>query len=331
MKTIGVLLALEFEMAAVIDAIRDIQPAIKPTWEHAGNGQSFAIYEDFTVEPDAPDCPSVRLILAYVAEMNPGPTQRVAHQMLERYRLDGLAMLGVAGALSDDLILGDVVCAEHILDYLYSGAARPGAQTPGSPPGASTELPPPFRLQHGGKSFPVDRPLIHYIQPFRFEHPNHYRTWQTAGSETWQRLCTGITASLDSAKLDQLKTLVRDPPKLHMGSLASGSVLVASQDFARWLRESNRKLVAVEMEAAGLMEIAELDAKLSILILRGISDFADEGKKQIDLVTASRGRSAGESIFRQYAMSNVISLFFTLVKLGIFPPQPLTAKPGPAR
>jgi hypothetical protein len=82
------------------------------------------------------------------------------------------------------------------------------------------------------------------------------------------------------------------------GHIASGPIVAASSKFVDWIRRRDRTLVALEMEAAGLMGAlyARLDVALA-LVIRGISDFGDERKSQID---ATEG-----GLYRRVAMNNV--------------------------
>jgi hypothetical protein len=71
----------------------------------------------------------------------------------------------------------------------------------------------------------------------------------------------------------------------------------------------DRKYVAVEMEAAGIMAAAA-DRKTSTLVIRGISDLADESKPADD-------KRGAEGAVRRYAMGNAVEFLWMLMDLHL--------------
>ena len=68
--------------------------------------------------------------------------------------------------------------------------------------------------------------------------------------------------------------------RLHLGPFASGAAVVARAAIMQEVRKQNRKLLAIDMEAYGCAAAAtELPApQPEFLVLKGVSDFADEDK-----------------------------------------------------
>jgi hypothetical protein len=52
-------------------------------------------------------------------------------------------------------------------------------------------------------------------------------------------------------------------------------------------------------------------AKVPALVIRGISDFGDNRKKELDTI--------GRGVIRRYAMRNAVRFFLLLAQLGIRP------------
>jgi adenosylhomocysteine nucleosidase len=73
-------------------------------------------------------------------------------------------------------------------------------------------------------------------------------------------------------------------PRVHFGPLAAGEVVLNSRTsaHARWLREHYNDALAIEMEAAGVAQAAQLNRSLPVVIVRGISDRADGTKTLTD-------------------------------------------------
>lgn len=74
------------------------------------------------------------------------------------------------------------------------------------------------------------------------------------------------------------------PPRVHFGPVAAGEIAhySAVSDARQWLREHYSDAVAVEMEAAGVAQAGHLNDALPTIMVRGISDHADESKSATD-------------------------------------------------
>jgi adenosylhomocysteine nucleosidase len=74
------------------------------------------------------------------------------------------------------------------------------------------------------------------------------------------------------------------PPRVHFGPVAAGEIAhySAVSDARQWLREHYSDAVAVEMEAAGIAQAGHLNDALPTIMVRGISDYADESKSATD-------------------------------------------------
>lgn len=73
-------------------------------------------------------------------------------------------------------------------------------------------------------------------------------------------------------------------PRVHFGPVAAGEIVhySAVSDARQWLREHYSDAVAVEMEAAGVAQAGHLNDALPAIMVRGISDYADESKSATD-------------------------------------------------
>ena len=108
------------------------------------------------------------------------------------------------------------------------------------------------------------------------------------------------------------KGLLDPMPKLHIGPIASGPVVVTSKEFISWVKTQNRQFLALEMEGGGALAAVYSVAEPShTMMLRGISDFGDDRKRKFD--------NLGGGGIRQYAMRNVIGLLWNLMAIETFP------------
>ncbi|MCL8017510.1 5'-methylthioadenosine/S-adenosylhomocysteine nucleosidase [Streptomyces sp. AS02] len=82
------------------------------------------------------------------------------------------------------------------------------------------------------------------------------------------------------------RSAVRDMPdvRAHFLPIATGDVVLADAQskIARFIRRSYNDAGAIEMEGSGALQAAHLNGRLDALVIRGISDRADEGKSRAD-------------------------------------------------
>lgn len=73
-------------------------------------------------------------------------------------------------------------------------------------------------------------------------------------------------------------------PRVHFGPVAAGEIAhySAVSNERQWLREHYNDAVAVEMEAAGVAQAGHLNDALPTIMVRGISDYADQTKSATD-------------------------------------------------
>lgn len=185
----------------------------------------------------------------------PGPT--VAAQRSERLialtRPSLTALTGIAGSLSKDATLGDVVVAEEIDHYLANSKARDADSSA-------------FQLSTSGRHFRTAHPILQALRNFEFAVPQLYAAWRAE--------CASRTGLAE--------------PNLRIGRVAVGDSVGDSQAFGHFLLNQDRKYVALEMESSGVAESAFARAvPVPLLILRGISDHS-HGKELLD--TESKGQ-----------------------------------------
>jgi nucleoside phosphorylase len=206
-------------------------------------------------------------------------------------------MLGIAAGSHSDVRVGDVVIASQVDNYLDSAKAQPG-QAPGA-----------FEFSLGGKAYQADFDFLTQVRNFEFVQLQAFTHWHQASARDLTELVP--KEKVRTALVE--KGLVRGTPSMMDAHLASGPVVGAAQQFTEWLRKSrDRNLKALEMESAGLMDAAMKRVEPArTLIIRGISDYGDQRKKQLDKV--------GEGALRRYAMRNATRLLFQLMETGVLP------------
>lgn len=238
-----------------------------------------------------------------------------ATRLLSSYDIRVLALVGVAGALSPKLRLGDVVIASSVDEYLHGAKARPDATGHG------------VEFELGGVAWQATPEIVSFANNFRYlvDPGTGFSSWRERAKSRWH---PGLAAAIPE--------LADDYPDYLVGAVATGEIVSAAESFARWLRRTNPFRAAIEMEAGGAARAIYQDHRAHLIVVRGISDFADERKRDMDATTTP---NADPGAWRRYAMCNAVDLFAALVASPQFPwpgsapdrhvPPPPAQRPAP--
>jgi nucleoside phosphorylase len=243
------------------------------------------------------DFGAVSAVCCLVDQMGPVPTVHAVNRLLGFADIRLLAVLGLGGALDDDIAIGDVVIAAEVNEFQANSKAE---STGGG-----------YEVRYSGRHWPLEFRLRETISHFEFSGREGFIAWQESTSRDYSALLLTDKAKVCSA-----------PSSLHLGAIASGNVVAASSAFVAEIKRINRKFLAIDMEAAGATFAAsERIHPLPCLIIRGISDHSNEDKKILD--------GHGKSAWRRYSVRNAASLLRNLLAwdgfvtaAGLVPPPP---------
>ena len=101
-----------------------------------------------------------------------------------------------------------------------------------------------------------------------------------------------------NALVQAARSAVRDMEDVqaHFKPIAVGDVVLADarSEIARHLRENYNDAAAIEMEGSGAAHAAHLNGQVDALVIRGISDLANAGKRKAD-AAGSQERAAAQA------------------------------------
>jgi nucleoside phosphorylase len=280
-----VLVALEEEFEELYQLFPDMEAVPDP--EHGGSDFIFTIRGS-----DQP----VRTVARLVGGMGIAEAQLAADRALTRWRPSLIVNIGIAASLHDDIKLGDVLVADQVDAYdanLKAVSTEEGG----------------WELQHRGAVFHGDHLLLQMVKQFRFTHRKQYEAWRNQGASL-------LDKSVPKYKASELKNIgvLYEHPTLHVGHLASGSVVGAATGFTTFLKSRDATIRVLEMEAAGMTRAAvKRTQQVPWLIIRGVSDFGDERKSEMD--------ATGVGSLRRMAMLNAINIMLSLVRNGMLKSQ----------
>lgn len=233
-----------------------------------------------------------RNVATFVGGMGPTQAALVSQAMMIRYSPQTMVMLGIAGGIDGDVRIGDIIIPTVVDAYLENSKAEKAASGDG------------FSFILGGEPFRPSIGWIRLVEHLPFVHKKIFDRWQEECANDWLALMPEATQREDLLA----KACVREKAGLVTGHLASGPTVGATERFSEWLKtHRDRKYLGLEMEAAGLMAAANeyLHAK-DTLVVRAVSDFGDERKKEME--------QTSKGVLRRYAVRNAIRLLWLLVE-----------------
>lgn len=225
-----------------------------------------------------PAAPDYRIAGASMGRMGLSSAAVFAASALDTWDPASIVVVGIAGSLwKEGLRLGDVIVPEQIVGYEQS---------------ASADAPVGLRFRPTGRS--ANAALWSRAREI-FNDEKLYKKWQQDGLKAAHR------AGLQPER----------PPELHFGVLASGNIVVKTRAFAEEIMKLHPKMSAVEMEGEGLfLALHQTGSITKGLMIRGISDYADEGKDTLDDST--------KGAWRRYAAENAARLLKAMLVAQAF-------------
>ncbi len=254
-----------------------IRPALHIRRDYIANGQQ---YHRFRVPGS--DVDGVAIVLYAQGET---AAAVATARLLRDTAASVVALVGCAGGLDSDLRLGDVVVGTEVHSYATTAKAVPGAQPDG------------FAMNTAFSGWRVRGELFDFLHGFPLIDATRdaYTQWVQAAQ---QRAPEGAGS---------LRSLT--------GIVASGPFVSAAPALSEQLRKADRKLLSIDTESGGVVASAERYG-VDVVIIRGISDFADTRKTSLDHTTTGDGRTGA---WREYAVRNAAELFAAMVGSAGFP------------
>jgi nucleoside phosphorylase len=283
--SVGIVIALREEFA---ELFREIKSSCSVEMDQETGNHLYLFERSGAVAP-------YKCVATWAGEMGPEKAILATEHVRRVWSPKTVVNIGIAAGVDKDVRVGDVLVATQVDNYLHRSKAVPAEGGQG------------FELEWGGAAYPCSQDLVAAVRNFRFAHLEDYRRWR-------RRCSARLRSFIQEEQRSQLalRDLVRKQADYTEGHLASGPIVGASAAFLDWLKRRDRAFMGLEMEAVGVMTAlyAQADLKRS-LILRGISDYGDERKKDLDEVKAGA--------LRRYAMCNALHLLWVLLKADALP------------
>ena len=208
------------------------------------------------------------------------PAHDAATRLLAFADVKLLVLLGLAGALDEGVAVGDVVVAGEVNEFQASSKAQSTADG--------------YEVSYSGRHWSQDFAITEAVKHFEYAGSDGFRRWQAQVERDFE----GLTVT-------ERDSVCSPPATLHIGPIASGNIVAASRAFVVEVKRINRKFLAIDMEAAGVAFAATKRVHpVPWLVVRGISDRADENKNTLD---------NQEGVWRRYSVRNALGLLQNLL------------------
>jgi len=270
---IGIVIALEEEFQQIL-------PNVEITSEFDPEKEEY--FHRFTVGLGSR---AYNCVAVLIGGMGPEKAALSSERLISRYCPSTLVNIGIAGTVSKSVNVCDVVVGSQIDGYHQDGKV-------------STNEAGERTFHTSGEVLQTSKLYQKHALNFGLAHKKEMEEWKSSSNARAEEILTPP----DQAFLAQNGITV-ERPSLHVGHVASGPLVVSSAEFSNWLLNRDRKYLAVEMEAYGVMQSA-FDTVESNLVIRGISDFCDDRKSLLDGV--------GGGAIRSTAMQNAFGFFTAL-------------------
>jgi len=277
---IGIIIALKEEFAEFHKHIKD--------WCNPVPDEKMQYYYYFDY-PNTNTDKKYRCVATFIGDMGHTKAALRTKELVERCNPNTIVMLGIAGGISNDVMVGDVVTATQVDCYLENSKAVEKDDDIG------------FDFELSGEVYRPSNDIINLVKNLEYVYGTQFQKCiDSCANEIQNLIPPNIYSELISNNLIREKVFVCD------GHVASGPTVGTAKAFIKWLKKRDRKYLALEMESGGMMTAVyqEIDPKKT-LILRGISDYADERKNELD--------ELNKGGLRRYAMYNAIQLLWCIL------------------
>lgn len=256
------------------------------------------VLENFTwyrTRSKSRDGKNYEVVLAHQNQMGPLDAHLLTQAVIARWDPAHIILVGIAGSFHEQVRLGDVVVSQQVFYYDPGKAAAEG------------------KIKYRPEGYPCSVSLVRQVHAVTVD-PQEMKTWQSAATKRAKKKARALKTKIpnDKRRLSAQKSLEDHKPLIHVGSVASGSLVISDEGKKAELLQLHGKLLGTEMEGAGCMHAAFFygDSPRSGIVMKGISDTADKRKSELDAL----------DFWRQLAGENSVNLALSVIDRGKFTP-----------
>jgi nucleoside phosphorylase len=279
----GILAALSEEFLAQVNMLTKVREIIEnaDSWYRASiKGAGSKRYE---------------VVASFMTDMGQLEAHDLTTKMIRCWDPAYIILVGIAGSFNKEIRLGDVVVSQQVFYYDLGKAEDK-------------------RIKYRPQGYPCSMTLIRQHEALMFDAAS-FKSWQEAARNSAAEKMNKLKGEQKSKKASKRKQISADYtalkahcPRVHFGTIASGSLVVTSKVKQRELLALHGKIFATEMEGAGVLHATFRQSEIPTpaIVVKGISDAADKDKAAADQLV----------YWRELAAENSARLALTMIQRG---------------
>jgi len=223
-------------------------------------------------------------------QMGPLDAANLTTRMIDRWDPAYILLVGIAGSFASDVNLADILVSQQVFYY-----------DPGKVKGS--------HIHYRPQGYPASVALTRQLEAIRLD-ANALKQLRADTTESASRLARAATRAKGGNRI--AKSLLAHEPQIHFGTVASGSLVIASAKKRKELLQLHGKILGTEMEGAGLMHSAYYHREFPTpaIVIKGVSDPSNKTKDRLDRL----------GHWRMLAKENPVRLALAMIRRGRFRP-----------
>ncbi|APR86270.1 Hypothetical protein A7982_11619 [Minicystis rosea] len=239
---------------------------------------------------------SYRCVLTIVGPMGETEAARVTERQITIFKPACVVNIGISGGIHKDVRVGDVFVPSHVEQYMQDAKSTPTEQGG-------------FAIVPGAPQVEPSYEAYTRASGFELSHEALFDAWRTEAKADLARL---LPDEEKRSKLWATDMVRAEAEILTNGHEACGPVVGAAVAFSEWIRRFNRNIKGLDMESFAVLKVARSrEPAVAALVIRGISDYGDHRKEQLDAI--------GGGALRKYATRNAVRFLWALLDAGALP------------
>jgi nucleoside phosphorylase len=230
----------------------------------------------------------LQVVITYQSKMGAFDAISITKDCIDRWQPAYIIMTGIAGSFHPAIKLGHIAVSQQIFYYDM---------------GKSVDQKKTNKVEYRPQGYPCSPTLIRQAERLSLAKGG----WQKKGQQAARKMAAKLKSKGGGKTL--IKMLEDHLGAVHFGTMASGSLVITSENKKNELLKLHGKIIATEMEGAGIMHQAYYqEPTVSAIIIKGISDGAYSKKASLD----KEGR------WRTLAKQNAANFVVELIQTGSF-------------
>jgi 5'-deoxynucleotidase YfbR-like HD superfamily hydrolase/nucleoside phosphorylase len=259
--------------------------------EYQAESQNGITY--YTFQIPAPHGGYAKGVVSFLGDMGIDDAHHLTDKLISLIKPGLVANIGISGIIDKRLKLGDVAVATEADDILYRSKVKQ------DDPKVDLSF---EDLKFGGRSFRTTESLYIKLKNLKYNDKAAWNKWISLSIDE-------MNSRLDKKDISFLKEkdFITGRAEVYFDPVVSATWVGTSRQLKDILLARNRNFLAMDMESAGVVHAADSHPLRPLtIVLRGMSDLADERKEELDKIN---GRA-----LRRWSMTNASRLFGLLIE-----------------